>query len=93
MKVSQSVLTVSVVGAFVSIAWSAQPLVPTAATQNCLDAYPGLQAMTQSERLVAIFGVPFATDAHPATDTDLFVANFLNGVFLKGGCGHAHVTG
>ena len=78
MKVSHSVLTVGVVGALVSIASSAQPLVLTVATENCLTANPGLRAMAEGERLNALYGVTFATDADPATDTDQFVANFLN---------------
>jgi hypothetical protein len=34
--------------------------------------------MVADDRLVALYGVPFASDSDPATDTDTFVANFLN---------------
>ena len=77
MKVSHSVLTVGVVGAFVSIASSAQPLVLTVATENCLTANQGLRAMAQGERLVSLYGVAFATDADVNTNTDQFVEDFL----------------
>ena len=77
MKISQLVLIVGAVGAFVSIAWSAEPLVPTVATQVFLTDHPGTRMMVQRERLVALQGVPFATDADPATDTDAFVDSFL----------------
>lgn len=51
---------------------------PTPATQALLDANSGLRAMFEGQRLVAIYGVPFATDDDPQTTTDDFVTAFLS---------------
>ena len=53
------------------------PHVPIPATQALLDANPGLRGMTHGEHLVALYGVPFATDSDPETTTDEFVEAFL----------------
>lgn len=50
---------------------------PTSATQTLVDQNSGLLPLAQEDRMVALYGVPFAVDADPATDTDAFVAEFL----------------
>jgi hypothetical protein len=51
--------------------------VPTAKTQELLDSNSDLRAMFSGERLVALYGVAFATDSDPRTTTDEFVQAFL----------------
>ena len=46
----------------VLFASSASGGIPTAATQALLDANPGMRAMFDGERLIALYGVPFYTD-------------------------------
>ena len=43
--------------------------VPTASTQTFLDQHPGSQGTAHGERLIALYGVPCATDADPLTTT------------------------
>ncbi len=50
---------------------------PTVATQTLLDTHPGMRAMFDGERMIALYGVPFATDNDPQTTTDDFVDAFL----------------
>jgi Zn-dependent metalloprotease len=49
----------------------------SAATQTFLDTHPGTRAMFQGERMVAIYGSPFANDSNVASSTDDFVGAFL----------------
>ena len=69
------------VGVFVLISTLSLPsfaqMVPTTATKAMLEAHPGLRAMVVGERLVALYGVPCATDSDPLTTTDDFIASFL----------------
>lgn len=59
-----------------ALCWGA-PLVPTGPTQSFLDAHPGARAMAHGESMIALYGVPFATDSDPGTTTDEFVGAFL----------------
>ena len=52
---------------------------PSDATIALLDANPGLVAQYDGDRLIAIYGVPFAIDDDPATDSDAFVDGWLFG--------------
>ncbi len=75
MKPTQSVMML--VGACLLCGTSSFGAVPSPATQALLDANPGMRAMFNGERLIALYAVPFATDSDPLTNTDDFVAAFL----------------
>ena len=50
-------------------------VVPTEATRTMLDETPGLTALVQDQRVVAMYGVPCETN--DGTGLDQFVANFV----------------
>lgn len=52
--------------------------IPTTATQGLLDAYPGLKALFDGDRLVALYGVPMAPPDSATASTDEFVQRFVN---------------
>ena len=74
MKLVRSTVAMVVATLFAPCTSLAQT--PTA-TRALLDANPGTQAMFERERLVALYGKPFATDNDPGTTTDDFVARFV----------------
>jgi len=63
---------------FVLLASRSNGQTPNAATQALLNKNPGLQMMVRNDKLIALYGVPLATDSDPATNTDEFVANFAS---------------
>ncbi|GFO82748.1 MAG: hypothetical protein A49_23750 [Methyloceanibacter sp.] len=52
--------------------------IPTTATQDLLNAYPGLKALFDGDRLVALYGVPMAPPDSVTASTDEFVQRFVN---------------
>jgi hypothetical protein len=52
--------------------------VPTPPTRTFLDAHPGARGLIHGDHLVALYGVPLATDSDPGTTTDEFVETFLS---------------
>ena len=68
-----------VVGVFTLVSTLSLPsfaqVVPTEATRTMLDETPGLTALVQDQRVVAMYGVPCETN--DGTGLDQFVANFV----------------